>query len=140
LGIHGFHLQDDEAALHHNVQLQYRNWFEPSAAVQLLHHISDPLLLTWMQQTTRGPSRIKGLLPAGTVVMHRPGSSDTDHGLTHAWNDIGLITLPDGRRLAIAVFITDSTAGEKNRDRIIAQIARAAYDKATHANQRVDSR
>jgi beta-lactamase class A len=62
--------------------------------------------------------------------MHKSGTSDTEHGLTAATNDIGLITLPDGRRLAIAIFVTDSTAGEAKRDAVIARIARAAYDAA----------
>jgi hypothetical protein len=44
--------------------------------------------------------------------------------LTH----IGLIQLPDGRRSAIAVFVTDSTADEATRERVIACIARVVYD------------
>jgi beta-lactamase class A len=56
-----------------------------------------------------------------------------DNGVAHATNDIGLITLPDGRRLAIAVFVTDSTADEATREKVIARIARAAYDAAIQA-------
>jgi hypothetical protein len=49
----------------------------------------------------------------------------------HATNDIGLILLPDGRYLAIAVFITDSHEPDAAaRDAVIAHIARAAYDAA----------
>ncbi len=50
--------------------------------------------------------------------------------MAFATNDIGLITLPDGRRLAIAIFVTDSKADEATRDAVIARIARAAYDQA----------
>ena len=139
LGIGGFHLEDNEATLHREVAAQYRNWFEPKAAVQFLRRLSDDspltqehseLLLGWMRDSTRAPNRIKGRLPAGVIVMHKPGTSDTDNGVTHATNDIGLITLPDGRRLAVAVFITDSTADEDTRDSVIARIARVAYDAA----------
>ena len=49
-------------------------------------------------------------------------------GVAHATNDIGLIPLPDGRRIAIAVFVTDSTADEATREKVIARIARATYD------------
>ena len=58
LGITGFHLQDGERALHRDHSLQYRNWFEPQAAVRLLRVISDhppitaehtALLLVWMR-------------------------------------------------------------------------------------------
>jgi beta-lactamase class A len=138
-GIGGFHIEDNEAALHRDAAAQYRNWFEPAAAVQFLRLLSDhppltgehaALLLGWMRDTPRADQRIKGLLPAGTIVMHKPGTSDTDHGLTVATNDIGLITLPDGRSLAIAIFVTDSTANEQVRDSVIARIARAAYAAA----------
>jgi beta-lactamase class A len=45
-----------------------------------------------------------------------------------AGNDIGLIQLPDGRYLAIAIFITDSTADETTRNDVIARIAKTVYD------------
>jgi beta-lactamase class A len=138
LGVTGFELKDGERALHREVSLQYRNWFEPEGAVQLLRRIDDhspltrehtALLLEWMVPAT--PSgRLDGDLPAGTKVAHKSGSSDVDNGVAHAFNDIGLIALPDGRQLAIAVFGTDSTADEKTRMQVIARIGRAAYDAA----------
>lgn len=136
LGIRGFHLQDNEAVLHREVSAQYRNWFEPAGAVQLLRRISDDppltsehtqLLLGWMTSDFR-TKRLEGDLPAGTRVVHKSGTSDVDRGVAHATNDIGLIQLPDGRRIAIAVFVTDSTADLATRERVIARIARAAYD------------
>jgi beta-lactamase class A len=114
--------------MHRDVALQYRNWCEPVAAVQLLQKLSDPLLIGWMRDTPSAPNRIKGRLPAGTVVIHKTGTSGTDHGVTHATNDVGLIVLPDGRQLAIAVFVTDSAANEAMRDSVIARIAKAVYD------------
>ena len=138
-GIAGFHLRDNEAALHRDATAQYRNWFEPAGAVAFLRLLNDhppitaehaALLLGFMRETPRANQRVGGQLPTGTVVMHKSGTSDTANGLTPATNDIGLITLPDGRRLAIAVFVTDSTAGDAERDSVIARIARAAYDAA----------
>jgi beta-lactamase class A len=139
LGITGFRLLDGERALHRDPSLQYRNWFEPREAVQLLRRISDhsPLtaehtdvLLNWMRPSTP-TGRLDGDLPSGTRVAHKSGTSDVDNGVAHATNDIALITLPDGRQLAIAVFVTDSTANEVTRDKVIARIGRAAYDAAT---------
>jgi beta-lactamase class A len=136
LGITGFHLQDGEHALHRDVILQYRNWFEPQGAVQLLRRIGDhspltsehtELLLNWMRPSIQA-KRLQGDLPKGTSVAHKSGTSDVDNGVAHATTDIGLIALPDGRQLAIAVFITDSTADETTRDKVIAKIGRAAYD------------
>lgn len=139
IGVTGFHLEDGEDGLARDVTAQYRNWFEPAAAVEFLRRISHDspltpehtrLLLQWMAETSTGVHRIKGNLPAGTIVMHKTGSSGTTNGVTFATNDIGLINLPDGRRLGIAIFVTDSTAGEATRDAVIARIARAAYDQA----------
>jgi beta-lactamase class A len=48
--------------------------------------------------------------------------------MTSATNDVGLIILPDGRHLAIAVFVSDSIADESVREGAIAKIARAAWD------------
>jgi beta-lactamase class A len=136
LGVSGFHLQDSEAVLHREVSAQYRNWFEPTGAVQLLRRISDnspltsehtDLLLGWMTSDAR-TKRLEGDLPTGTRVAHKSGTSGVDDGVAHATNDIGLIPLPDGRRIAIAVFVTDSTADEATREQVIARIARAAYD------------
>lgn len=139
LGIEGFHIEDNEKALHRAVEVQYRNWFEPTAAVQFLRILSDrspinpehtALLLSWME-SSRLNTRIGGNLPADTQVAHKSGTSDTVNGLTFATNDIALITLPDHRKLAIAVFVTDSRADDTARDKVIAGIARAAYDAAT---------
>ena len=138
LHVTGFHLEDGERELHRDVQAQYRNWFEPAGAVQMLRIISDHspltaqhngLLLGWMLPATP-TGRLDGALPKGTIVAHKSGTSDVDNGLCHAFNDIGLISLPDGRKLAIAVFITDSTADEAARKGVIARIGKAAYDTA----------
>lgn len=136
LGVTGFHLQDDERALHREHGLQYRNWFEPRGAVELLRRISDhsplnaehtALLLKWM---SRASGRLDGDLPNGTKVAHKSGTSDVDNGIAAATNDIGLITLPDGRQVAIAVFVTDSTVDDATRLKIIARIGRIVYDSA----------
>ncbi len=138
IGVTGFHLQDGEHALHREVAAQYRNWFEPAGAVQLLRRISDnspltpkntALLRDWMLPSGR-TKRLEADLPEGTRVAHKSGTSDVDNGVAHATNDIGLITLPDGRQLAIAVFVTDSTADQATREKVIARIGRAAYDAA----------
>jgi beta-lactamase class A len=138
LHVKGFHLEDGERELHRDVQAQYRNWFEPKGAVQLLRLISDhspltaqdtSLLLGWMQPATP-TGRLDGALPKGTIVAHKSGTSDVDNGVCHAFNDIGLISLPDGRKLAIAVFITDSTADEATSKAVIARIGKAVYDAA----------
>jgi len=118
-------------------QVQYRNWATPDAMVHLLCVLqrgrglsasSRRLLLGLMTGSTTGPDRIRGLLPVGTVVAHKTGSSGTVNGLTRATNDVGLITLPDGRHLAVAVFVSDTRASDTVQARVIAKIARTAWD------------
>ncbi len=140
----GFHLEDNEAALHRDHASQYRNSWEPAAVVALLRRLDEhspltpthtALLFGWMRDSPSASRRIGAQLPAGTVVRHKSGTSFTEHGLTAATNDIGLVTSPDGRRLAIAIFVTDSKADEPTRERVIARIARTAYDAAVAAGE-----
>lgn len=138
IGIKGFHLQDGERAQHAEVAAQYRSWFEPAGAVQLLRLMSDDspltpknteLLVSWMLPSGR-TRRLEADLPEGTRVAHKSGTSDVNNGIAEATNDIALIALPDGRQLAIAVFVTDSTADQVTRERVIGRIGRAAYGAA----------
>jgi beta-lactamase class A len=82
-----------------------------------------------MTETSTGLKRLKGRLPDGTVVAHKTGTSATVNGVTAATNDVGLVTLPNGRHLAIAVFVSDSTADTAIREEAIAKVARAVWDE-----------
>jgi beta-lactamase class A len=127
-----------EKELGQDQQVQYRNWASPEAAVALLrvlherHGLSESsqtLLLKVMIESTPGAKRLKGLLPVGTVVAHKTGTSGSRNGATAATNDIGIVTLPNGRHVAIAVFVSDSPADEATREGVIAKVAKAVWDK-----------
>ena len=127
-----------EKELGQDWQAQYRNSTSPAAAVSLLRALherqglsetSQALLLKYLTESKPGQNRLKGLLPAGTVVAHKTGTSGTQNGITAATNDIGIITLPNGRHLAIAVFVSDSPADEATREGVIAKIAKVVWDK-----------
>jgi beta-lactamase class A len=137
LGVAGMTIAATEAEMSRDEMVQYTNSATPRAASTLLSRLyrgagvssaARAVLLADLAASTPGPRRLKGLLPAGTPVAHKTGTDGTRNGLTRATNDIGLITLPDGRHLAIAVFVKDSTADEPTREATIAKIARAAYD------------
>jgi len=85
-------------------------------------------LLGLMTAGKTGTGRIKGLLPTGTVVAHKMGSSGTVNGLTRATNDVGLVLLPDGRHLAVVVFVSATKANEATWDAVIAKTARTAWN------------
>lgn len=138
LDVNGIVVADTEKEIGQDKSVQYRNWATPEAAVVLLRTVhegrglsesSQALLLQLMTQTPTGLKRIKGLLPAGTVVAHKTGTSRTENGVTAATNDVGLITLPNGKHLAVAVFVSDSTANDAAREEVIARVARATWDE-----------
>jgi beta-lactamase class A len=138
LGVTGVVVATTENEMGHDAMAQYRSWASPDQTVILLSRLqagaglskaSRATLMQWLMETKTSQTRLKGLLPAGTVVAHKTGSSGTQDGLTRATNDVGLITLPDGRHIAIAVFVSDSKASAAVRDEVIAKIARAAWDR-----------
>ena len=119
-------------------QIQYQNFATPNAAIDLLRNLHEgngisptnrEVLLRFMTESPTGPNRLKGLLPNGTPVAHKTGTSGSRNGIQAATNDIGIITLPNGHHMLIAVFVGDSKADEKTRESVIARIAKAALDK-----------
>jgi beta-lactamase class A len=74
-------------------------------------------LLRLMAETSTGSNRMKALLPRGSVA-HKTGT------LNGYSSDVGYLTLPNGNRVAIAIFARGGT----NRPRAIADAARAVYD------------
>lgn len=138
LGVRGIAVRASEADMASSWELQYTNWCKPKEAVILLDKFYKSEILTKpstdflnkiLTETPTGPHRLKGLLPAGTVVAHKTGTSPTNaEGLSPATNDIGIITLPNGKHLAIAVFVCNSTDDEATREAVIAKISKAAFD------------
>jgi beta-lactamase class A len=127
-----------EKELAQDKAVQYRNYATPDATVVLLRALhegrglsesSQALLLRLMTETSTGLKRIKGILPNGTVVAHKTGTSGTVDGVAAATNDVGLVTLPNGHHLAIAVFVSDAKADMATREAAIARISRAAWDE-----------
>jgi beta-lactamase class A len=79
-----------------------------------------------LKECQTGLARIRGLLPEDTVVAHKTG---TIGGTT---NDTGIVFLPyRGDHLLITVFTKDAKAPLAERERVIAEISRYAYDYFT---------
>lgn len=97
---------------------------------ELLSKTSTDTLRSIMERTTGGTNRIKGLLPAGTIVAHKTGSSATENNKTAAVNDVGVITLPNGQHLAVAVYVHDIAGDMTYGESIIATVAKVIYDDA----------
>ncbi len=129
---------DSEKEIGRDWQLQYRNWASPDGAIALLRALheqrgisesSRALLLKLMIESSTGPNRLKKLLPKTATVAHKTGTGGSRYGIAPATNDIGIVTMPNGKHFAVAVFVSDSPADETTREAVIAQIAKAVWDE-----------
>ncbi len=137
IGVHEMEVITTEKTMGIREQAQFENWTTPRGALEFLRAVyghralsdsSRAILVALMTGSTRGLVRIPGQLPPGTPVAHKPGTSGTTDGVTAATNDIGIITLPSGCHLAVAVLLTNSRLDDAARDEVIAKVARAAWD------------
>jgi beta-lactamase class A len=74
------------------------------------------------------PNRLPALLPRGTRVARKTGTGGTWQGVTIAINDVGVIRLPDGQEVAIAVLVGGPRGRVGRAERVIARVARTVFD------------
>jgi beta-lactamase class A len=150
-GIEEFNLTRDIATLVRDdgeidpaQRIDMRDSATPKAMVQLLTGLyqgkwlsqsSRNILIGTMENCRTGARRIPASLPDSVTVAHKTGS------LNNTSSDIGVITTPDGRSIAVAIYVTGQ-GSRANREAKIASIARAIYDGYTGnpATQWVDAR
>ncbi len=82
---------------------------------------SRSVILGAMERCVTGKRRIPALMPEDARVAHKTGS------LYNTSSDIGFLHTPDGRAIAVAIYVTGQGT-RLNRERRIATIARAIYD------------
>ena len=97
---------------------------------------SRQLILDAMAETTTGKKRMRSALPMSANLAHKTGT------LSRTASDIGIFRMPDGRAIAVAIYVTgqspslavengsrsEKLAARANRDSRIATITRALYD------------
>ncbi len=88
---------------------------------KFLSQTSRNVILGAMSRTRTGTRRIPALMPDDAMVSHKTGS------LNNTSSDIGIIEAPDGRAIAVAIYVTGQGA-RRAREARIASIARALYD------------
>jgi len=136
-GIGEFHLTRDIATLVRDdgeidpaVSVDIRDSATPRAMVQLLSGLyqgkwltpaSRQVIIGAMERCRTGTRRIPAMLPGEVTVAHKTGS------LNNTSSDIGILTGPDGRSIAVAIYVTGQ-GSRPNREAKIANIARAIYD------------
>ncbi|HUR96715.1 MAG TPA: class A beta-lactamase [Pyrinomonadaceae bacterium] len=139
IGIDDFIVADSEKSISKDWETQYRNWATPEASIKLLRTVhertdglseqTNNLLMGVMLDSETGGHRIKRGLPEGASLAHKTGTGGRENGVTGATNDIGIISLPDGRHILLAVYVSDSPENGFVRQKVIADIARAVIEK-----------
>lgn len=136
-GIHDFSIDRDIATLVRDdgefnpaSYIDRRDSATPKAMVQLLAGLyqgrylaadSRRVILAAMGRTVTGKRRMRALIPTSARVLHKTGT------LSGTSSDIGFIETPDGRTLAMAIYVTGQGT-KPARDAKIAAISRALYD------------
>jgi beta-lactamase class A len=77
---------------------------------ELLSAASTRQLIGMMERTTSGPNRLKAGVPDYWKFGHKTGTGQAFAGISTGYNDVGIMTAPDGTRYAVAVMIADTTA------------------------------
>lgn len=96
---------------------------------EILSSASTRLLLDIMSRTSSGPNRLKAGVPAGWRFVHKTGTGQILSPISTGYNDIGIMTAPDGTRYAVAVMIGSTTASVPQRMALMQFVTRsvAAY-------------
>jgi beta-lactamase class A len=95
---------------------------------ELLSPESTQKLLSIMSHTKTGPQRLKGGLESGWTLSHKTGTGQVLGSEQAGYNDIGLITAPDGHSYALAVMIRRTSAPLAQRMRTMQNTVRAVID------------
>ena len=103
---------------------------------ELLSPSSTQRLLSIMANTKTGAQRLKGGLEPGWNLSHKTGTGQVLGGVQAGYNDIGIVTAPDGRTYATAVLIRRTSAPLGHRMAAMQKTVRAviSYHNAQRAN------
>ncbi|HEX8485118.1 serine hydrolase [Sphingomonas sp.] len=92
---------------------------------ELLSETSTRYLLDTMGRSVTGRARLRAALPAGWKIAHKTGTGQDLGSRNAGFNDVGLLTAPDGRRYTIAVMIGDTRRPTRERQQLIQGVAAA---------------
>ncbi|MFD1106334.1 serine hydrolase [Sphingobium olei] len=92
---------------------------------QMLSPASSRLLMSIMSEAKTGPRRIKGGVPPGWSYLHKTGTGQDLPPRSTGYNDIGIMTAPDGTSYAVAVMIGSTTRPIPERMELMQAVSRA---------------
>lgn len=82
---------------------------------ELLSPASTRLILGIMSRTSSGPNRLKAGVPPTWRFLHKTGTGQILSPVSTGYNDIGIMTAPDGTRYAVAVMMASTTSSIPER-------------------------
>jgi beta-lactamase class A len=85
-------------------------------------------LLHYMVVNFSSDARLKGALPKETMVAHKTGTGSFDTTMIDACNDVGIIYLPNGKHLAVSIFIMNSKESYEATEKLIATLTKELFD------------
>jgi beta-lactamase class A len=91
----------------------------------MLSPASTAYLLSTMHEAKTGPQRVKGGVPAGWSYAHKTGTGQQLYSRSTGYNDVGIMTAPDGTSYAIAVMIASTSVSIPERWELMQGVARA---------------
>jgi beta-lactamase class A len=95
---------------------------------ELLSPASTARLLSIMGNTKTGANRLKGGLRPGWSLSHKTGTGQVLGSVQAGYNDIGILTAPDGRSYAVAVMIKRTATPLPTRMALMNNVVRAIID------------
>jgi beta-lactamase class A len=95
---------------------------------ELLSASSTDRLLRIMSNTKTGKLRLRGGLAPGWSLAHKTGTGQVLGGVQSGYNDIGIVTAPDGRSYAVAVLIRKTATPIPTRMQMMQSVTRAIID------------
>ena len=95
---------------------------------ELLSRGSTDKLLRIMSNTRTGPQRLKGGLAPGWSLAHKTGTGQVLGPVQSGYNDIGILTAPDGSSYAVAVMIRKTSTPIPARMQLMQNVTRAVVD------------
>ena len=96
---------------------------------ELLSPSSTARLLGIMGNTRTGPNRLKGGLQPGWSLSHKTGTGQVLGAVQAGYNDIGVLTAPNGRSYAVAVMIKKTSAPLGARMTLMNNVVRAVIQQ-----------
>ena len=135
LGAKKINIRNTEAEIQGSWSVQFDNWTTPNAMVDFLRLMNDGKLLDkantavlWEIMASASSGSVNRLVSKTVTFARKTGYSGANsQGIIAAQNDVGIIEFEDGRRVAYAIFLTDSTLGTDAGYDVLAQIGKAIW-------------